>query len=222
MPQVLDTGFIELLPSLANDLDVVNAARVSFAARQDEMDSRGAGLIGFLMSKKHGSPFEHNLFRFHCRAMLAVVREWERHRIASYNEQSGRYSELSDIFFVPEYVRTQVGKPGHYTYERMSEEDSEWFRDSIDDHNKLSYAKYQTALARGVAKEQARLYLPPTLMVEFWVSMNARALMNFIRLRNEESAMYEIRQYAIEVENFFAELMPMTHEAFNKHGRVVP
>lgn len=222
MPTILNNGFIELLPSLATDLDVVNAARVSFAERQAEMDPRGEGLIGYLMRKKHGSPFEHNIFRFHVCAPIAVVREWERHRIASYNEQSGRYSELSDRMYVPEFIRTQTGKPGNYTFEAMLPDEADEVRQIISGHNVASYQLYQQLLGMGVAKEQARLVLPPTLMVEFWVSMNARALMNFVRLRNEESAMFEIRQYAIEVEKFFAELMPQTHAAFVEHGRVAP
>lgn len=218
---VLDHGFVELLSSEASDLSVVNAARVSFAARQDSMDERGKGLIGFLMRKGHGSPFEHNIFRFHVRAPLCVVREWERHRIASYNEQSGRYSELADIFFVPDYVRTQVGKPGAYHFEPVPDDVAQRVKDVIDIHNKMSYDLYQELL-KICAKEQARLVLPPTMYVEFWCSMNARGLMNFLKLRNAPDAMYEIREYAVVLESMFAELMPVTHAAFIDNGRQTP
>lgn len=222
MVNVLGNGFILLQQSLASDLDVVNAARVSFAKRSAELDDGAAALVGFLMRNKHGSPFEHNIFRFHVRAPIVVVREWERHRIASYNEQSGRYSELREVFYEPEFIRTQVGKPGHYRFESMSDTDVASVRGIIATHNRECYQRYQMLLDKGVAREQARLVLPPTLMVEFWVSMNARALMNFIALRNADTAMFEIRQYAIEVEKVFAQLMPLTHAAFVEQGRVAP
>ena len=89
---VLDHGFVRLDAVTADDLSVVNAARVSFGATQTEMTEKDKGLIGFLMREKHGTPFEHNFFRFHIKAPIFVVREWFRHRIGwSYNEYSGRY-----------------------------------------------------------------------------------------------------------------------------------
>ena len=121
---VLDHGFVRLDAALADDLSVVNAARVSFGARVDVMDDRNAGLVRFLMRERHGTPFEHNFFRFHIKAPLFVTREWQRHRMGSFNERSGRYSELPDEFYVPAAgdVRTQVGKPGAYTFEPLAGE----------------------------------------------------------------------------------------------------
>ena len=86
------------------------------------MDDRNAGLVRFLMRERHGTPFEHNFFRFHIKAPLFVTREWQRHRVGSFNERSGRYSELPDEFYVPAAgdVRTQVGKPGAYTFEPLA------------------------------------------------------------------------------------------------------
>ena len=93
---VLDNGFIRLDASDATDLSVVNAARVSFGIHTEELSEKDKGLIGFLMREKHGTPFEHNFFRFHVKAPIFVVREWFRHRIGwSYNEYSGRYAELN-------------------------------------------------------------------------------------------------------------------------------
>ena len=124
---VLDHGFVRLDAAVADDLSVVNAARVSFGARVETMDDRSAGLVRFLMRERHGTPFEHNFFRFHIKAPLFVTREWQRHRVGSFNERSGRYSELPDEFYVPAAgdVRTQVGKPGAYTFEPLPDDVAE-------------------------------------------------------------------------------------------------
>lgn len=221
--KVLDHGFVQLLSGPENgDLAVVNAARVSFTQRQDGMDERGKGLINYMMRESHGSPFEHNMFTFHVKAPIFVVREWERHRIASYNEQSGRYSTFEECFYLPDNLRTQVGKPGAYTFEPLETSLALDVRDVMRVHNEMSFQIYQDLLSCGVAKEQARMVLPPTLYSEFWFSTNARALMNFLRLRNAEDAMWEIRQYAQAVEEFFAEAMPVTYECWNEHGRKTP
>src|SRR5437667_10069018 len=117
--RVLDHGFVRLDGSMGTDLSVVNAARVSFARRKEEMDESDEGLIRFLMRDRHGTPFEHNSFRFHVRAPIFVAREWFRHRVGSFNEFSMRYARATDDFYVPvpEDVRTQVGKPGSYSVE---------------------------------------------------------------------------------------------------------
>ena len=108
--------------ALASDLAVVNGARVSFNDETQEMTERDEGLIRFLMRERHGSPFEHGYFRFLVKAPIFVVREHHRHRAGhSYNEWSGRYSKLEAEFYVPEFVRTQVGKPGAYTFEAVDD-----------------------------------------------------------------------------------------------------
>ena len=119
-------GFVRLDASMADDLSVVNSARVSFAKHADEMNDASIALIGFLMREKHGTPFEHNSFRFHIKCPVFVAREWFRHRIGSFNEFSARYSEVGDEFYLPELenVRTQVGKPGSYTFEEMDATDA--------------------------------------------------------------------------------------------------
>jgi thymidylate synthase (FAD) len=221
---VLDHGFVRLDAALADDLSVVNAARVSFGARVDQMDDRNAGLVRFLMRERHGTPFEHNLFRFHIKAPLFVTREWQRHRVGSFNERSGRYSELPDEFYVPaaEDVRTQVGKPGAYTFESLPDELAEQVREGIAASYAESYKRYQELLAGDVAKEVARTVLPVGLYTEFYWSLNARSLMNFLSLRNAETAQREIRLYAEAVETHFAQAMPVTYESFVAQGRTAP
>lgn len=221
--RILDNGFVDLQACCASDLSVVNAARVSFATRHEIMELGDAELINYLMREEHGSPFEHNFFSFHVRAPLFVVSEWKRHRIgSSYNEQSGRYSEFEEIFFVPETVRSQVGKPGAYKFEPVDTALNLDVKDIINVHNQMSYQMYRDLLTAGVAKEQARLVLPPTLYTEFWFSVNARSLMNFLHLRNDDHAMEEIRVYAAAMEKIFAVEMPVTYQSFIANGRKAP
>ena len=220
---ILDNGFIRLDASDATDLSVVNAARVSFGIRTDEMSEKDKGLIGFLMREKHGTPFEHNFFRFHVKAPIFVVREWFRHRIGwSYNEYSGRYAELNPEAYLPSptEMRTQVGKPGAYEFEQMS--NYQFSKDRIKLSYIQSFSTYHKLLEEGVAKEVARLVLPVGTYTEFYATTNARALMNFITLRGDETAQWEIRQYANALEQYFQEAMPVTYDHFINNGRVAP
>lgn len=222
--KVFEHGFVRLDSAMADDLSVVNSARVSFAVRKDEMDDRDKGLIRFLMRDRHGTPFEHNSFRFHIRTPIFVAREWFRHRIGSFNEESARYHKLADDFYVPEpeAVRSQVGKPGSYSFEPVDETVAHETIDTLRRVYKELYAEYQSLIERGVAKELARAVLPFGIFTQFYWTINARALMNFISLRNSEFAQYEIRVYAEAVEQLFAQQMPLTHECFVEFGRKGP
>jgi thymidylate synthase (FAD) len=221
---VLDHGFVRLDQAMADDLSVVNGARVSFARHKTEMDESDAGLIRFLMRDRHGTPFEHNAFRFHIRAPIFVAREWFRHRVGSFNEFSMRYARATDDFYVPaaEDVRTQVGKPGAYSFDPVPDEVAETTREELKQVYETAYAAYERLVELGVARELARAALPVGAYTEFYWTVNARALMNFLSLRNAETAQREIRRYAEACERFFAELMPVTYEAFVASGRVAP
>src|SRR4051812_18474146 len=118
-------GFIELQKACAEDLDVVNAAKVSFAKYSEEMGDHEKNLIRFLISNRHTSPLEHTFFKFRVRAPIAVAREWVRHRIGiAWNEESGRYVQLRPHFYIPDdtHVRSQTGKPGSYSFETLHED----------------------------------------------------------------------------------------------------
>jgi thymidylate synthase (FAD) len=222
--QVLDHGFVRLDGAMADDLSVVNGARVSFARRKTELDDADAGLIRFLMRDRHGTPFEHNAFRFHVRCPLFVAREWFRHRVGSFNEFSMRYARATDDFYVPEPedVRSQVGKPGAYSFEPVSDELAQMTREELQAVYEHAYATYERLVEQGVARELARAALPVGAYTEFFWTVNARSLMNFVSLRAAESAQREIRCYADAVERFFEERMPITYEAFVANGRVAP
>jgi thymidylate synthase (FAD) len=222
--QVLDHGFVRLDDAMATDLSVVNSARVSFGRRRTEMDEADEGLIRFLMRDRHGTPFEHNSFRFHVRAPIFVAREWFRHRVGSFNEFSMRYARATDDFYLPDPddVRTQVGKPGAYSFEPVPPELAEQTRDELQAVYDQAYATYERLVEAGVARELARCVIPVGAYTEFYWTVNARALMNFVALRAHENAQREIRRYAEAVEAFFAERMPVTHAAFVANDRVAP
>ena len=222
--RVLDHGFVRLDEAMASDLAVVNGARVSFARHKTEMDGQDEGLIRFLMRERHASPFEHAIFRFHVRAPIFVAREWFRHRWGSFNEFSMRYAKATDDFYVPEPedVRSQVGKPGAYSFEPVADEVAERTREELRDVYEHAFATYERLVEAGVARELARLAMPVGAYTEFFWTVNARALMNFVSLRAADTAQREIRRYADAVESFFAEKMPVTHAAFVENNRVAP
>jgi thymidylate synthase (FAD) len=170
------------------------------------------------------TPFEHNAFRFHIRAPIFVAREWFRHRVGSFNEFSMRYAKATDDFYVPEPddVRTQVGKPGAYSFEPVPDEVAERTRAELRRVYETAFATYEQLVELGVARELARAVLPVGAYTEFYWTVNARALMNFLSLRNAETAQREIRRYAEACEHFFAQRMPVTYQAFVAAGRVSP
>jgi thymidylate synthase (FAD) len=221
--EVLDRGFLALDGVLASDLAVVNGARVSFNSTSDELTDRDGGLIRFLMRDHHGSPFEHGYFRFIVKAPIFVVREHHRHRAGhSYNEWSGRYSRMEAEFYTPDFVRTQVGKPGAYTFEPVEPEVRDRTRAEIEQAAERAFEAYERMLELGVAKEVARTVLPLAMYTKYFWSCNPRSLMHFCSLRNSEFAQFEIREYAKAAERFLEREMPITYAAFIENGRVAP
>ncbi|CAB4610717.1 THY1 Predicted alternative thymidylate synthase [actinobacterium SCGC AAA044-D11] len=231
-----DDMTVELVKSSASDADVIWAARVSTAGettleKVGESSERDAGLINYLARERHGSPFEHTSMTFFVSAPIFVFREFMRHRIASYNEESGRYRELRPVFYIPNKDRklVQVGKTGAYTFVDGSPEQLEITVNAIKETCIVAYENYQKILASGVAREVARAVLPVTLYSSMYVTMNARALMNFLSLRTSSPGSHfpsypqrEIEMVAEKMEKHFAQLMPMTYEAFQKSGRIAP
>lgn len=142
----------------------------------------------------------------------------------SFNEESARYHKMTDDFYVPEVeaVRSQVGKPGAYTFEPVDESLALETREALQDSYKRAFETYRDLSERGVAKEVARAVLPVGIYTQFYWTINARALMNFLSLRNAEAAQYEIRVYAQAIERFFEAKMPITHESFVEFGRKAP
>ena len=220
--EVHEHGHVVLEKMMGGELDIVNNARVSFNSEADEMDERNRGLINFLMRERHSSPFEAVLFRFDVRAPLFVVREWQRHRISSYNEESARYSVINEDFYVPDkdYVRSQHGKPGAYYFEPIEDpEVVDEVRYHIERAQKEAFRTYKHLLDTGVAKEVARTVLPVGMYSRFKWTVNLRSLLNFLSLRNHKHAQQEIRDFAEAVEELVAEQLPFVMEKWNEHGR---
>ena len=227
---------VELVKASASDSDVIWAARVSTAGENslDDVDSdasRSEGLINYLARERHGSPFEHTSMTFFISAPIFVFREFMRHRIASYNEESGRYRELRPNFYVPSKERklVQIGKAGSYTFIDGTDEQYETTVRAIKESCTVAYENYKKMLDAGVAREVARAVLPVGLYSSTYVTMNARALMNFLSLRTSREGSHfpsypqrEIEMVAEKMEQYFATLMPLTHGAFEKSGRVAP
>lgn len=231
-----DDVTVELVKSSASDADVIWAARVSTAGEQsidslNEDPEKSAGLINYLARERHGSPFEHTSFTFFISAPIFVFREFMRHRIASYNEESGRYRELKPVFYIPNKERKliQVGKTGHYTFEAGTDAQYELMVTEMKKAYTAAYDAYQKMLDAGIAREVARATLPVATYSSMYVTMNARALMNFLSLRTTAEGSHfpsypqrEIEMVGEKMEAFFAEKMPLVHAAFNKSGRVSP
>jgi thymidylate synthase (FAD) len=227
---------VELVKASAHDWDVVFAARVSTAGEQslEDVDSdpaRSKGLIGFLMRERHGSPFEHNSMTFYVQAPIFVFREFMRHRIASYNEESGRYRQLDPVFYVPARDRrlVQQGKPGAYEFVEGTPEQFDIVVTATRQSCEQAYAAYLEMLDAGVAREVARGVLPVATYSSMYVTMNARSLMNFLSLRTKRDGSHfpsypqrEIEMVAEKMEAEWARLMPITHAAFEAAGRVSP
>ena len=221
--KVLDYGFVELLDTMGDDRRCVAAARVSL--RRDQLSlqndteaqmKRDRGLLRRLIQDKHTSPFEHAVFQFRVRAPIFVVRQWIRHRFASYNEESGRYIQLEDQFFVPDHFRMRVGKAMDYNYEDMPEPQNSEALEALQNVYESARSLYESLLEQGVAREHARMVLPVSQYTTFVWTVNALSLMNFLNLRNSSHAQDEIRAYAEPIEEVFAEHMPWTHEAFRE------
>ena len=222
--EILDFGFVELLDCMASDLDVINAAKVSFAASKNEIDESGVGLINYLMKNKHATPFEHSVFKFRIKAPIFVTREWMRHRWSSFNEMSMRYYQPEQIdYYTPSYknIRKQIGKPGAYSFEEIEDPEVKDLFYSVFQKSILEAdSAYYKLIEAGIAKEIARCVLPVTQYTEFIWTVNARSLINFISLRNDSNAQYEINEYAKVIEDIFMQKMPITHKSFENSGRV--
>lgn len=226
---------VELVRHTASDRAVVEAARVSTLGEQADQESdpkKDAGLINYLMRDRHGSPFEHTSMTFLVTAPIFVFREWHRHRAGwSYNEESGRYRELKPVFYVPGEDRNlvQVGKPGAYTFEPGDPDLHLMAEDTMHDAYGAAWEAYQILLEDGIAREVARAVLPVGIYSTMYATCNARSLMHFLSLRTRSVMakvpsfpQAEIEMAAVQMEQIWTELMPLTADAFVMHGRVAP
>lgn len=215
---------VTLIESMGNDLSIVNAARVSYGGESKELTDRDEGLLNYLMRERHGSPFEMVVFKFKIETPIAVAREWMRHRIGSFSEISTRYVELKNGAYVPPVanIRTQVGKPGHYTFEPMELGKALRVQAMFHYYNEQAQTAYKALLDMGVAKELARNVLPLGTYTEFIWTVNLRSALNFLSLRLAPNALVEIREQAQQVLWEVEKIVPVTMELWEEHGRPTP
>ena len=184
---------LELIRISGSDLDIINAARVSYGKISTEISERDKKLLKFLMEHRHTSPFEHNQLSFRIKAPIYVVREWMRHRINSYNETSYRFVKAKVEFYIPKKWRYQdqlnkQSSAGSFDDGKLREQ----YKKSLEE----SYKAYEALLEQGVCREQARGLLPVCIYTEFIYTCNLHSLMHFMRLRLGKGAQQEIRAYA--------------------------
>ena len=210
--KVLDNGFVKLVDFLGGDGRAVESARVSFGS-VSKGEAQDKKLIAYLLEHGHLSPFEHSVFQFHIKCPIFVARQWMRHRIASYNEISARYTEVHDEFYFPSEFRAQDRSNRQGSLPSASL-DQEKMKAIYDRAVKASYASYKELLDAGAAREMARMVLPVAQYTQFYWSINARSLLNFINLRADSHAQWEIRRYAEAIQDMFSAKMPWTWEAW--------
>ena len=222
--QVLDKGFVEVVDSLGNDLTVVNSARVSFGKRKKYWDKSDEHLVRYLVKHKHFSPFRHLQVQFHIKAPEFVMRQWYKHVVGiettsnsstkdhAWNEISGRYVPVDDYYY-PSYFRKQS-------------EDNKQASEGEIENQKQGYFLwekglyqvqeiYKELLELGVAKEQARTILPLSQYTEVYWTASFQAIVNFIELRDETTAQWEIQKYAQVVKELIFDIYPKITKIWN-------
>lgn len=214
--KVLDHGFIRLVDYMGSDESIVQAARVSYGQGTKKV-SEDRGLIRYLMRHQHTTPFEMVEFKFHAKLPIFVARQWIRHRSASVNEYSGRYSVMKEEFYVPapQDIRYQstVNKQGR-AEEEVPEALKEKLLDYLISSQKEAYANYKSFVDDGLARELARINLPLSLYTEWYWKIDLHNLFHFLHLRMDTHAQKEIREYAKIMAQMVKTVCPLAFEAF--------
>lgn len=215
---LLNAGFVGLVDHMGNDDSIVQAARVSYGKGTKKV-SEDRGLIRYLIRHNHTTPLEMVTFKFHAQMPIFVARQWIRHRTASVNEYSGRYSEMSEDMFLPELntikpqsTNNKQGRNGNYT-----EEVAEYIQGSIKHKNNYDQTIYKSLLDRDLAKEMARGVLSVNNYTEWYWQINLHNLFHFLKLRMDAHAQYEIRVFADAMYELIKPIVPIACEAFEDY-----
>lgn len=215
----LDKGFVRLVDVMGDDSSVVQAARVSYGKGTKTRNADRA-LIHYLMKHDHTSPFEMVVFKFHCKMPIFVARQWVRHRTASINEISGRYTIMKNEFWLPsidDMRKQDIINRQCSTNQLISTEDAKQTLETFYIDQQTLYSHYEEAMQRGVAREVARTNLPLSLYTEWYWKMDLNNLFRFLKLRLDLHAQKEIRVYAQAIAEFVKEKCPLCWEAFEEH-----
>ncbi len=222
---VLDSGFVGLVDCMGNDALVARAARVSYGTGTKTV-REDTGLIRYLLKNSHSSPFEMVEFLFHIKMPIFVARQHIRHRTASVNEYSGRYSEMSHEFYLPEKHRLQsqdqVNKQGSADPLNSFDQTDIW--EQMQRHQAQSLSLYKKLLepcaASGgatLSRELARLVLPVSNYTEMYWKIDLKNLLHYIMLRDDPHAQWEIQQYAKALAHFVQQKCPIAYQAFQDY-----
>ncbi|MCD6441186.1 MAG: FAD-dependent thymidylate synthase [Candidatus Marinimicrobia bacterium] len=217
--KVLDKGFVRLIDYLGGDKRIVQAARVSYG-RGTKTIREDKGLIDYLLSHQHTSPFEQVILTFHCKMPIFIARQWVRHRTARINEISGRYSVMADEFYVP--APDQVKYQSKSNRQGRAEEDvptelRQKVLDILTEDQKSSYKHYAKLIDDGIARELARINLPLSLYTQWYWQIDLSNLFHFLKLRLDYHAQWEIRQYGKVIAEITKKVAPLAYEAFETH-----
>jgi thymidylate synthase (FAD) len=219
--RLLDHGFVRLVDYMGNDAAIVQAARVSYG-QGTKKRSEDNGLIRYLMRHRHTSPFEMVDTKFHIKAPIFVARQWLRHRTASVNEVSARYSLLHEELYIPEDAQISFqsvdNKQGRSATEVPPEVKAR-VRELLLAGQRESYASYQELIDAEIARELARIALPVSIYTEWYWKINLHNLFHFLSLRMDAHAQYEIRVYAEAIGLIVQRLAPVAYGAFLDYMR---
>lgn len=216
---VLDHGFVRVIDYMGNDASVIQAARVSYGAGTKKI-SEDRGLLRYLMRHNHSTPFEMADIKIHVKLPIFVARQWIRHRTASVNEYSARYSIMEDEFYIPEpenlAVQSSDNKQGRGKV--LDKEQAEKVRELLIDDANRCYKNYEKMIDEDgdiqLARELARMDLTVNSYTQWYWKVNLHNFLNFLRLRIDRHAQYEIRVYAELLAEILKGWCPNTYEAF--------
>jgi len=214
---VLDHGFVRVIDYMGTDASIVQAARVSYGAGTKKVQE-DRGLINYLMRHQHTTPFEMCEIKLHVKLPIFVARHWLRHRTASVNEYSARYSILSKEFYIPEIdqlaKQSTTNKQGK-SDEEFDHNDAEEVLSLLEKSCAEAYEKYSHMLEDlSLTRELARTILPVNVYTEMYWKIDLHNLMHFLKLRSSPHAQYEIRCYANVILDIVKKWLPFTYEAF--------
>jgi len=212
-------GFVRLVDVMGDDSSIVQAARVSYGEGTKKIHE-DRGLIRYLIRHQHWTPVEMVEFKFHVKIPVFVARQWIRHRTANVNEISARYSEMQDEMYLPplEHISAQSNdnKQGRES-NPFPQDKAEEIQSLISKSNENQYQTYQKLLDLGVARELARTVLPVGHYTEWYWKIDLRNLMNFLALRLDAHAQWEIRVYAEAMASIVKQIVPVAWEAFEDY-----
>lgn len=218
--KVHEYGFVRLVDTMPRenlDAAVVQAARVSYG-EGTKTKSTDEGLIRYLLRHYHTTPFEMVDFKFHLKMPIFVARQWLRHRTASVNEMSARYSIVPETYFVPEEYRiqSQVNKQCSVEDAPKPGGNDRYVQKTIE-LSKVAWDHYDLMVENGVCRELARCHLPQSAYTEFYWKINMHNLLHFLQLRMDHGAQPEIREYANAIFLIIKDLVPLTAKAFEDY-----